>query len=118
MIIEIAKLLKVQYILQSNKASIQALRFHVLREYGMFEKHSGFRERAVALVHAIYELGLAKVIGEKGDLLKIYEIFWDNEYPRIGEMVNYRGFIDYLKLRETNEEEIILVMAKDDFLID
>jgi hypothetical protein len=26
------------------------------------------------------------------------------------------GFIDYLKLRETKEQELILVKAKDDFV--
>jgi len=82
------------------------------------EVHSGFRERAVALIHAIYEIGLARILGAKNDLMPTYETYWDNEYPRIGEMQRYRGFIDYLRLRETNEEEIILVRAKDDFLID
>jgi hypothetical protein len=36
----------------------------------------------------------------------------------MGEMQEYRGFVDWLRLRETNEEEIILVKAKNDFLME
>ena len=31
-------------------------------------------------------------------------------------MQSYNGFLDYLRLRQSNEQELILVRAKDDFI--
>jgi hypothetical protein len=31
-------------------------------------------------------------------------------------MTSYKGFIDYLRLRESQEQELIIVKAKDDLL--
>ena len=49
-------------------------------------------------------------------MIALYEEFCDQEYPRIGEMLGMTGFVDWLRLRETNEQELMLVKAKDDFL--
>ena len=49
-------------------------------------------------------------------MLALYEEFCDQEYPRIGEMLGMAGFVDWLRMRETYEQELMLVKAKDDFL--
>ena len=33
-------------------------------------------------------------------------------------MHTFNGFLDYLKLRSTREQELILVKAKDDFIVE
>ena len=70
-------------------------------------------------MHSIFELSLAKLLHPKqSDLQNLYEEFCDQEYPRIGEMHTFNGFLDYLKLRSTREQELILVKAKDEFIVE
>jgi hypothetical protein len=49
-------------------------------------------------------------------LLALYEEFCDQEYPRLGEMLGMAGFVEWLRMRETGEQELMLVRAKDDFV--
>lgn len=72
----------------------------------------------MALLHGLFELGVTKLALGRQDLEPLYQEFWEGEYPRMGEMKEYRGFVDWLRLRETKEEEIILVKAKNDFLME
>ena len=119
--IDLLKLFKVHFIVASGegkKENLQKLRFHILRQYCLLELQAGFKERVVSILHSLIEISLAKLMFPKkaSEVTTLYEQFCDNEYPRIGEMKQYAGFIDYLRLKETNEEEIILVKAKSDFV--
>jgi hypothetical protein len=118
-LIELMKLLKVHSMLTSDPLGLFKLRLSLLRSLLSLDLQAGFRERLLYTFLSIVELGLAGIIYrnmDRGKMLALYEEFCDQEYPRIGEMLGMAGFVDWLRLRETNEQELMLVKAKDDFL--
>jgi NRDE-2, necessary for RNA interference len=91
--LEMLKLFKVQSLISDNQVQVQEIRLNLLRAYCELEVSAGFKERAVALLHSLLEVSLARLKNSKvPNLLDLYEEFCDNEYPRIGEMRSYNGF--------------------------
>ena len=61
----------------------------------------------------LIELSIAKFC--KKDSSK-YKEYLSLEYPRLGEMYSYNGYLDYLRLSQTSEQELMLIHAKSDFI--
>ncbi|TNV84993.1 hypothetical protein FGO68_gene7792 [Halteria grandinella] len=119
LIISLMRFLKVHQLTSQNKSLSQSLLFHLLRSYLHLEVSSGYQERAFYIIHSLFEISLASQLYPKlshSILSEGYNEFCENEYPKIGEMSTYKGFIDYLILRETHEQELMLVKAKDELL--
>ena len=118
-LIELMKLLKVHSMLSSDPLGVFKLRLSLLRSLFSLDLQAGFRERVLYTLLSIVELGLAGLIYknmDRGKMLAVYEEFCDQEYPRVGEMLGMAGFVEWLRMRETSEQELMLVKAKDDFL--
>ena len=110
LMLDLVRLLKVQ-IITNQQGESQLM--EVFYDLGRFERDCGYRERAVYMYQAVIERGLAQVMGMD---VREYEGFCDLEYPKIGEMKSFMGFIDYLKLKKNNAQEKILLAVPDDFI--
>ena len=65
------------------------------------------------MILTLIELSIAKFCQKDASKYKDYLSL---EYPRIGEMYSSNGYLDYLRLQQSSEQELILIHAKTDFI--
>ena len=80
------------------------------------DKHAGYQDKAFFTYQILIELSHAKLtLGSKFNDAN-YDEFCELEYPHIGEMREYYGYLDYLKLKSIDKEDLLLIKAKTDFI--